>query len=152
MRGTKNDARRGQAMLLATLALGGAILGATTIAGLLMLYQIRATTDSEHSAQAIFAADAGVEWAEFDFYCDATSTANPVSRCAGGTREQVLPGNPPGTLGNGATVDVTCYDASGITTTTCSSATTPAVSAIAKGNSLNSKRAFFLMLTTSTLP
>ncbi len=152
MKETKNDARRGQAMLLATLALGGAILGATTIAGLLMLYQIRATTDSEHSAQAIFAADAGVEWAEFDFYCDATSTASPVSRCDGAQREQALPGNPPGTLGNSAAIDVSCYDASGITTTTCSSATTLAVSAIARGSSLNSKRAFYLTFTTSTLP
>jgi hypothetical protein len=156
MKAKRNDARRGQAMLLATLALGGAILGATTIAGLLMLYQIRATTDSEHSAQAIFAADSGVEWTLYDFYCDATSTLNPASRCDPSQREQqsVMPGTPsstPGnsTLGNGAFLEVLCYTSSTIQTT-CSSTSTPAASAISKGTSLNSKRAFYLDITGAT--
>ena len=143
-------------MLLATLALGGAILGATTIAGLLMLYQIRATTDSEHSAQAIFAADTGVEWTLFDFYCDATSTVNVASRCVGGTREQTQPGIPPGTLndlGNGTAFTVNCYDATGATVVLCSSTST-AVSGVSKGVSLDAQRAFFLSLSnaTATLP
>jgi len=130
--------RSGQAMLLAILALGGAILGATTIAGFLMLYQIRATTDSENSAKAVFAADSGVEWALFSFYC------GPTARCAA---PPPLPGNPPGTLGDGAVVDVTCYDSSGVATTTCYATTTAAAaSAIAKGTSLDAKRAFFLGL------
>lgn len=148
----KDDLRSGQAMLLATLALGGAILGATTIAGLLMLYQIRATTDSENSANAIFAADAGVEWALFDFYCDATSTKNPSSRCTSRPADEPLPGNPPGTLGNGATVSVTCSDNFGVAVA-CNNTST-AMSAISKGFSLNSKRAFFLDLqsATATLP
>ena len=51
----------GQAMILAVLALGGAILGATTIAGLLMTYQLRQVGDFSSSAKAIYAADAGVE-------------------------------------------------------------------------------------------
>ena len=55
-------------MLIAVLTLGGAILGATTLAGLLMLYQIRATTDTENSAKAIFAADAGVNWALYSYF------------------------------------------------------------------------------------
>ena len=46
-------------MLLAVLTLGATMLGATTIAGLLMVYQIRQTTDFENSAKAVFAADAG---------------------------------------------------------------------------------------------
>jgi hypothetical protein len=58
--------RSGQAMLIAVLSLGGAILGATTVAGLLTLYQIRATTDTANSAKAIFAADTGTEWALFN--------------------------------------------------------------------------------------
>ena len=135
----KTNQKNGQAMLIATLAFSGAILGATTIAGLLMLYQIRATRDSGNSAKAIFAADAGVEWALFDFYCDATSPTNPVSRCMGSQREQV----PEGTLGNNATVQVTCYDSSGVTTSTCS-ATGTVVSAVTRGAYTDAKRAFYL--------
>ncbi len=48
-------------MLLTVMALGGTLLGATTVAGLLMLYQIRQSTDLQNSAKAIFAADAGLE-------------------------------------------------------------------------------------------
>ena len=49
-------------MLLTVLIVSGTILGATTIAGLLMLYQIRQSTDFGRSLQAIFAADTGLEW------------------------------------------------------------------------------------------
>lgn len=134
-------------MLIVILALGGAILGATTIAGLLMTYQIRATTDSQHSAQAVFAADAGVEWALFDYYCDATSSANPVSRCVAGPREQ-----PALTaFGNGATSSVICYDQTGVTEVLCSETST-AATAIAKGSSLDSRRAFLLDLTGFSTP
>ena len=48
-------------MLITVLALSGTILGATAIAGLLMLYQIRQSTDIANSTKAIFAADAGIE-------------------------------------------------------------------------------------------
>lgn len=58
--------KEGQVMILAVLALGGVILGATTIAGMLMAYQIRRATDLENSARAIFAADAGVECALYN--------------------------------------------------------------------------------------
>jgi len=140
--------RKGQAMLLATLALGGAILGATTIAGLLLLYQIRATTNTEHSAQAIFAADAGVEWSLFDFYCTQASPARCVI-----PPEPALPGNPAGTLGDGAVVSPpACYDSSGMNVLPCSD---PAAAlAIIKGTSLDAQRAFFLNLaeSTATLP
>jgi hypothetical protein len=138
---------KGQAMLLAVLALGGAILGATTIAGLLMLYQIRATTDSQNSAKAIFAADAGVEWSLFDFYC---MLATPP-RCAI-PPEPPLPGSPAGTLGNSAVATTTCYDSSD-TPVSCAD-TANANYSISKGTSLNSKRAFFLDLrsATATLP
>ncbi len=119
-------------MLIAVLTFGGAILGATTIAGLLMLYQIRATRDAESSAKAIFAADTGVEWALFDYYCDADG------RCMGSDREQA----PVGTLGNDATAVVTCYDGTGVTVAPCSASTT--ISAISKGGYSDAKRAFSL--------
>ncbi|MDP2598610.1 MAG: hypothetical protein Q8P49_02145 [Candidatus Liptonbacteria bacterium] len=73
-------ARRGQAMILSILALGGSILGATTIAGLLMAYQIRGTTDSVNSAKAIFAADGGIECGLYNFIKDPTvQCPNPSS-------------------------------------------------------------------------
>ncbi len=137
-------------MLLTTLALGGAILGATSIAGILMLYQIRATTDAVSSAEAIFAADAGIEWAQFDLFCNVTSTMNPSSRCLNQFGEQPLPGNPPGTLGDGATIEVVCYDDVNATTT-CSNQGS-AVSAISKGSSLTTKRAFLVDLQGALLP
>jgi len=115
-------------MLIAVLSLGGAILGVTTIAGLLTLYQLRATTDAENSAKAIFAADAGVEWV---------------------FHEQFKPSVPLPTMVNGAALTVTCYDSTGITTVDCA-ATTTAKTAITKGTSLNTKRAFFVDLTSAT--
>ena len=87
--------RRGQVMILTILALGGTLLGATTVAGLLTLYQIRNSTDLTNSAKAIFAADAGIEWG---LYCAARQPANPCPADDG--------------FGNGASVAVTCADRS----------------------------------------
>ncbi|MDP3725200.1 MAG: GxxExxY protein [Nanoarchaeota archaeon] len=56
----------GQAMVVTTLFISGLILVATTIAGFLVSTQIRQATDTEMSARALFAADAGVEAA---LYC-----------------------------------------------------------------------------------
>lgn len=63
--------RSGQVMLLSVLALGATILGVTTIAGLLMIFQLRQTVNISDSAKAIYAADAGIEWAFYDFVCRA---------------------------------------------------------------------------------
>lgn len=118
-------------MILAVLMLGGAMLGVTAIAGLLMLYQIRQSTDYQVSAKAIFAADAGVEWALDDYF-------NPS------------PG--PGALPrfpNGATVSVTCYDDSN-TVRDCSDPSS--TYAISEGTALGTKRAFFVGMSTSTYP
>jgi len=49
-------------MLLTVMILSGSILGASTIAGYLMLLRVRASSDITNSAKAIFAADTGVEW------------------------------------------------------------------------------------------
>lgn len=53
---------KGQVMLLTILIVSGTILGATTLAGLLMVYQTRQATNFGQSLQALFAADTGLEW------------------------------------------------------------------------------------------
>lgn len=114
-------------MILTVLALGGAVLGATTIAGLLMLYQIRETTDLANSAKAIYAADAGIEWSLYKWFKD--------------------PSPPAVSFTNRATVLITqsCLDKDGLTIDPCDSAS-PAVSVTfkSKGTSGNSNRAFGL--------
>ena len=129
-------------MLIAVLTLGGAILGATTLAGLLMLYQIRATTDTENSAKAIFAADAGVNWALYSYFDP------PLG---------VMPGTPmyqstdTSMLDNGATVIVKCSDANG-NQVDCDNgnATTTAIAEGESGNGGSSRRAIFVDLTDAT--
>ena len=135
--GKGSDGRSGQAMLIAVLALGGAILGATTVAGLLTLYQIRATTDTANSAKAIFAADAGTEWALFNYYCG----VNP-GQCPNGPLVAK-----PAFAGSGATVAVSCYDTTD-DVTLCNDTST--VAAISSGIANGSERAFFIDLSGST--
>ncbi|HUC02122.1 MAG TPA: hypothetical protein VMA75_04470 [Candidatus Paceibacterota bacterium] len=123
--------RSGQAMLIAVLSLGGAILGATTVAGLLTLYQIRATTDTQNSAKAIFAADAGTEWALFSYYCA------EEGRCSG------LPAKP-AFAGSGATVSVNCYGNLGASGNAIACNNSSTASAISSGVSNGAERAFFV--------
>ena len=54
--------KKGQVMLLTILVIGGLLLGASAIAGLLMVYQIRQSSDITNSTKAIFSADTGIEW------------------------------------------------------------------------------------------
>jgi hypothetical protein len=108
-------------MLLAVLALGGAVLSATAIAGFLISYQIRETTDFTNSAKAIFAADAGAEWALFSHFANSSTPMLAFS--------------------NGATVTVACRDANGAAIS-CGDAS--AVSAVSKGFALDSARALLL--------
>lgn len=132
-------------MLIAVLALGGAILGATTVAGLLTLYQIRATTDTADSAKAIFAADSGVEWAQFNYYCPSNG------RCPGYGNGTDYPA-PTFVSAQGIkpTLSVNCYTnyATSGATSTCSSAST--VAAISSGIANGSERAFFIGVAVST--
>ena len=135
--------RSGQAMLITVLALGGAILGATTVAGLLTLYQIRATTNAESSAKAVFAADAGVEWAQYVYNCMNVDTGG--KRCQGGQ----TPAPPTQLSASGATVSSICYsDYSATTPSPCSSPNT--VAGISTGAYLSSERAFYLGFSTTT--
>ncbi len=78
-------------MLISILALGGTLLGATAIAGLLMIYQLRSTSDTANSAKAIFAADAGLDWGFYQFAKPNSTDSAP-------------------SLTNGANYEVTCYD------------------------------------------
>lgn len=55
-------------MLLSVLLISSAVLGAATIAGLLVVFQLRQTADAESSAQAVFAADSGIERALYTKY------------------------------------------------------------------------------------
>ncbi len=87
----RRRSRRGQAMLMTIVALGGSILGATTIAGLLMVYQIRQASDLNDSTRAIFAADTGLEWGIYQYLNPGQGSA-PI-------------------LANGAAFTLTCYDA-----------------------------------------
>jgi hypothetical protein len=57
----KKRRQKGQVMLLTVMLLSGAILGATSLASLMILFQLRQTADIKSSMQAIYAADAGIE-------------------------------------------------------------------------------------------
>lgn len=99
-------ARSGQVMILTILALGGTLLGATTVAGLLTLYQIRNSTDLANSARAIFAADAGVEWALYNFSC---ANGGAQSPCPAAEEDG-------DSFKNGASVKVTCLGGGAVVT------------------------------------
>ncbi len=67
----ENKGHKGQVMLLTVLVIGGLLLGASSIAGLLMVYQIRQSSDVVNSTKAIFAADTGIEWELYRMFKDA---------------------------------------------------------------------------------
>lgn len=71
---TSSRARRGgQIMLLSIMILGGVMLSASMIAGLLLRHQIRQVNDAVSSAKAVFAADTGIElvsWCWFTMLCN----------------------------------------------------------------------------------
>lgn len=79
-------------MLLTVIILSGIIIGITSLAGILTVYQIRHTADVINSTKAIFAADAGIECALYLF------RRGPVRDC--GSLDD--PENPPVELTNGA--------------------------------------------------
>lgn len=57
--------QHGQVMLLTVLILGGVVLGASSIGGLLMINQLKQANLVTDSTQAVFAADSGLEYALF---------------------------------------------------------------------------------------
>ena len=127
--------RKGQVMIMATLAIGGTILGAATIAGLLVVYQIRQTTDLADSAKAIFIADAGIEWQLYNYFRGTTSTPNPIPR------------QPDFSSYSGIRLDVTCLDDSGTELPDCGTLGNSSATAIKSvGTYRNSSRAFLLFI------
>ena len=121
-------------MLLAVLMLGATMLGATTIAGLLMAYQIRQTTNFADSAKSIFAADSGTEWALYNYFQQSGQAPTPLP-----------------VLSNAASTSVTCYDGTGAVSSCTASSS---VYGIAVGTSGGTRRAFFVDFVgaTGTLP
>ncbi len=81
----------GQVMLLTAVLISGIVLSATSLAGLLTVYQLRQVTDVTNSTKAIFAADSGIEWELYKNFKDSKASA---PACSGGN---------PGQLCNGAT-------------------------------------------------
>lgn len=83
MKSLKRKSNSGQVMLLSVLVLSGLLLSATAIAGLLVRYQIRQTTDIENSARAFFAADSAQEWQTYCYWKneDYFSTGTGVHPC-----------------------------------------------------------------------
>lgn len=118
-------------MILTVLTLGGALLGATTIAGLLMLYQVRQGADVNHSARAVYAADSGIEWGLYNLLCQTDSTKQPC------------PIDEPPTFRNGASVEVLCLDDAGNAVPSCSPDTTVTIKSL--GMSANVARAFCVL-------
>ncbi len=78
-------------MLLVVLILSSTILAATTIAGLLMLYQIRQSGDITNSTKAIYAADTGLEQQIYNLLMTGACGSNTAL-----------------TLGNGAAYGASC--------------------------------------------
>jgi hypothetical protein len=70
--------QNGQIMLLTTLVMSGTILAATTVAGLLMVYQIRQSGNAEQSTKAIYAADAGLEFQLYRVFTKDCQHETPV--------------------------------------------------------------------------
>lgn len=113
-------------MLLSMLILGGILLGASTLAGLLLLYQFRQASHAGQSAQAIFAADTGLEWELYRIFKD-SGYAKPA-------------------MTNGASFDTSYFPAT---------STPPDIESIKSiGRSGRTSRAFELFFAgaTSTLP
>jgi len=71
MKKTKNqifDNHSGQAMVMMVIMMGGMMLSATAVAGLLMFYQLRQANESSASGMAVFAADAGLEAGSYCYF------------------------------------------------------------------------------------
>lgn len=133
--GQAASASSGQVMLVTVLAMSGTLLGATAIAGYLMLNQIRQTTDVVNSTKAIFAADAGLEWRLYKFF---KADGQVCMDCPDGGQ------CPAPVMTNGSTLEATCTSsiAGGVET----------VSIQSKGVSLRNARAFDLTFTRELPP
>ena len=71
----------GQVMILTTMIIGGIMISASVVAGILMFYQIRQANDAGTSGMAVFAADAGIEKALQCYFWEGTSDQNLNEIC-----------------------------------------------------------------------
>jgi hypothetical protein len=126
---------KGQVMILTVLALGGTILGATAIAGTLMLYQMRQAGDLIKSSEAIYNADSGIECGLNSFFSDlkeSTPTFTVDASCVNAN----------------TSVNFECENNSD---NTCTNNATP-TAVISIGSSGDVKRAFYISVqSTSTV-
>ena len=130
----RNNHRRGQVMLLATVFIVGTLATATSVAALLAILQIRQTSDIKFTAAAVGAADAAVEYALYEFF-------RPTSTVA--AFHVTYPTGP--VLQNGATLEKFCYsDAAGTVAVSCDDAAVRLIRGV--GRVGNIRRAFELVL------
>lgn len=66
-------------MLLSVMVLGGIMVSATVIAGLLTSFQARQVNDAVSSARALFVSDAGIELAAWQFFRQGDPTSPDCS-------------------------------------------------------------------------
>ncbi len=126
-------ASSGQAVLLVVLSLGGALLGATAIAGFLTVIQLQQSGDVANSAKAIFAAEAGVNCALYDY---ANSSTAPCHSYTGTTLH----------LSNASFADFTCYKDDALTlTAACANPSSTYI--LSKGVAGTAKRALLFTIT-----
>jgi len=91
----KITGKKAQVMILTILTLGATILGATTIAGLMMLYQLRQSRDDIVSNQAIYAAESGLECGLYQYFNNGdVSNCNSLTFSNGASVSvSLVPGN-----------------------------------------------------------
>ena len=131
--GQAHSTNAGQAVLLVVLTIGGALLGATAIAGFLTVIQLQQVGDTVNSAKAIFAAEAGVNCALYDFV---NSSSAP---CFNYTGVHI-------NIENGAFADFTCYKADALTLqSACKDASSTYI--LSKGVAGTAKRALLFTIT-----
>lgn len=75
-----HDSRSGQTMILLVTLMGGMLMLATAVSGLLMFYQVQQSGDAGRSTAAIYAADAGLERA-ISFYWEYSEDPADPGKC-----------------------------------------------------------------------
>ena len=81
--------QKGQAILMVVLILGATMLGVTTIAGYISLQKIKTVTGITQSAEAIYAADYGVECYLYKLTKDPDIFCENIGPLANGATAQV---------------------------------------------------------------
>jgi len=65
---SRQSGQAGQALIMTVILLGGIMIGTTAVAGIVLVNAVRSSTLSGFSTQAIYAADAGLEWELYQYY------------------------------------------------------------------------------------